>query len=295
MVNNFNINGGLMNKGKITELFVLLILSIFFFNPNCVAQESIEHPMVKKMPGFELVETLSKKSDFSTFSFRIKENKKTTTVEKKGRFWKLHFEKRNDKDKIDKKTSKIDIMNNYRFAAKEMSGKVLYAERGKITFTLPLNNGGKLWGYVTALDGNYDLIIIEEEGFEKQLVFSADQMKRTLDSLGAISIYGINFDTAKDRLKPDAEKVLAEIVKLMLNYPELKIEIQGHTDNIGTADYNLNLSNKRANTVKNYLLLFGVDHSRMISKGYGLTKPIAPNDTKEGRALNRRVDLVKIN
>lgn len=284
-----------MIKRKITELFVFLILAFFFFNSNCLAQESIEHPMVKKMPGFELVETLSKKSDFSTFEFRIKENKKTTTVEKKGRYWKLHYENRTNKGKIDKKVSKIDIMNNYRFAAKEMSGKVFYAERGKITFTLPLNGGGKLWGYVTALDGNYDLIIIEEEGFEKQLVFSADQMKRTLDSLGTISIYGINFDTAKDRLKPDAEKVLAEIVKLMLNYPELKIEIQGHTDNVASADYNLGLSNKRANTVKDYLLLFGAEKNRMVSKGYGLTKPITTNDTEEGRALNRRVELVKIN
>jgi len=280
---------------KFIKINSTLFLILFFFNTTSLAQESIEHPMVKKMPGFELVETLSKKSDFSTFSFRIIENKKTTTEEKKGRYWKLHYENRDEKGKFNQKISKIDIMNNYRFAAKEMGGEVLYAERGKITFTLPLNAGGKLWGYVTALDGNYDLIIIEEVGFEKQLVFSADQMKRTLDSLGTISIYGINFDTAKDRLKPDAEKVLAEIVKLMLNYPELKIEIQGHTDNVGSADYNLNLSNKRANTVKAYLLLFGVEKERMFSKGYGLTKPIASNDTEEGRTLNRRVELVKIN
>ena len=186
-------------------------------------------------------------------------------------------------------------MNNYRAAAKEMGGKVLYAKRGKITFTLPLNNGGTLWAYVTALDGNYDLIIIEEEGFKKQLVFSAYQMKRTLDSLGTISIYGINFDTAKDRLKQGSEKVLIEIVELMKNYPELRIEIQGHTDNVGLANYNLDLSNKRADTVKDYLLLFGVEKKRMIAKGYGLSKPIVSNDTEEGRAKNRRVELLKLN
>jgi len=284
-----------MVKIKMSKICISLIQILFFFTISSIAQESIEHLMVKKMPGFELVETLSKKSDFSTFSFRIIENKKTTTIEKKGKYWKLHYENRNDKGKIGKKISKIDIMNNYRFAAKEMGGEVFYAERGKITFTLPLNGSGKLWGYVTALDGNYDLIIIEEEGFEKQLVFSADQMKRTLDSLGTISIYGINFDTAKDRLKPDAEKVLAEIVKLMLNYPKLKIEIQGHTDNVGSAQYNLGLSNKRANTVRDYLLLFGVENDRIVSNGYGLTKPITSNETEEGRALNRRVELVKIN
>jgi len=157
-----------MVKIKMSKICISLIQILFFFTISSIAQESIEHLMVKKMPGFELVETLSKKSDFSTFSFRIIENKKTTTIEKKGKYWKLHYENRNDKGKIGKKISKIDIMNNYRFAAKEMGGEVFYAERGKITFTLPLNGSGKLWGYVTALDGNYDLIIIEEEGFEKQ-------------------------------------------------------------------------------------------------------------------------------
>jgi len=284
-----------MNKYKRLYLFPFLLIYILFVSSFTQAQENIEHPMVKKMPNFKLVETLSKKSKFSIFPFRIIKNKKITTTEKKGRYWKLHYENRNAKGKINTKVSKIDIMNNYRAAAKELGGKVLYAKRGKITFTLPLNNGATLWGYVTALDGNYDLIIIEEEGFAKQLTFSADQMKRALDSAGTISIYGINFDTAKDRLKPGAEKVLVEINKLMLNYPELKIEIQGHTDNVGSANYNLNLSNKRANTVKQYLLLFGVDKNRMTAKGYGLTKPIATNDTEVGRAKNRRVELVKLN
>ncbi len=284
-----------MKKHIVPNFFILLFISLFFNASSLQSQDDIEHPMVKKMPDFKLIKSLSKKSKFSTFQFRIIENKKTKTVEKKGRYWKLVYINRDNRGKVNTKISKIDIMNNYRAAAKEMGGKVLYAKRGRITFTLPLNNGGKLWAYVTALDGNYDLIIIEEEDFEKQLIFSADQMKRTLDSLGTISIYGINFDTAKDRLKQGAEKVLTEIVKLMKNFPELKIEIQGHTDNVGSANYNLNLSNKRANTVKDYLLLFGVEKERMTSKGYGLTKPIASNDTEEGRAKNRRVELMKLN
>lgn len=284
-----------MNKYINLNFFILLLLSLLFNATILNSQDDIEHSMVKKMPDFKLKKSLSKKSNFSIFKFRIIENKKTITVEKKGRYWKLVYHNLDNKGKFNTKISKIDIMNNYRTAAKEMGGKVLYAKRGRITFTLPLNNGGKLWAYVFALDGNYELIIIEEEGFKKQLVFSADQMKRTLDSLGTISIYGINFDTAKDRLKYGAEKVLVEIVKLMNNYPELKIEIQGHTDNVGSANYNLNLSNKRANTVKDYLLLFGVEKVRMIAKGYGFSKPIVSNDTEEGKAKNRRVELLKIN
>lgn len=284
-----------MNKYINLNFFILLLLSLLFNAALLNSQDDIEHSMVKKMPHFKLKKSLSKKSNFSIFQFRIIENKKTITVEKKGRYWKLVYHNLDNKGKFNTKISKIDIMNNYRAAAKEMGGKVLYAKRGRITFTLPLNNGGILWAYVFALDGNYELIIIEEEGFKKQLVFSADQMKRTLDSLGTISIYDINFDTAKDKLKYGAEKVLVEIVKLMKNYPELIIEIQGHTDNIGSANYNLNLSNKRANTVKDYLLLFGVEKARMIAKGYGLSKPIVSNDTEEGRAKNRRVELLKLN
>lgn len=284
-----------MNKYINLNFFILLLLSLLFNAALLNSQDDIEHSMVKKMPGFKLKKSLSKKSNFSIFQFRIIENKKIITLEKKGRYWKLVYHNLDNKGKFNTKISKIDIMNNYRAAAKEMGGKVLYAKRGKITFTLPLNNGGTLWAYVTALDGNYDLIIIEEEGFKKQLVFSAYQMKRTLDSLGTISIYGINFDTAKDRLKQGSEKVLIEIVELMKNYPELRIEIQGHTDNVGLANYNLDLSNKRADTVKDYLLLFGVEKKRMIAKGYGLSKPIVSNDTEEGRAKNRRVELLKLN
>ena len=284
-----------MNKYINLNFFILLLLSLLFNAALLNSQDDIEHSMVKKMPGFKLKKSLSKKSNFSIFQFRIIENKKIITLEKKGRYWKLVYHNLDNKGKFNTKISKIDIMNNYRAAAKEMGGKVLYAKRGRITFTLPLNNGGKLWAYVFALDGNYELIIIEEEGFKKQLVFSADQMKRTLDSLGTISIYGINFDTAKDRLKQGSEKVLIEIVELMKNYPELRIEIQGHTDNVGLANYNLDLSNKRADTVKDYLLLFGVEKKRMIAKGYGLSKPIVSNDTEEGRAKNRRVELLKLN
>ena len=88
-------------------------------------------------------------------------------------------------------------------------------------------------------------------------------------------------------------ELLAEIVKLMLLYPELSLEIQGHTDNQGTAEHNLDLSRRRADTVRRFILLFGVGESRLVSEGYGLTRPVAPNDTEEGRAKNRRVELVK--
>ena len=84
------------------------------------------------------------------------------------------------------------------------------------------------------------------------------------------------------------------MVKLMKNYSDLKLEIQGHTDNTGSRDYNLKLSEKRAETVKSFLVLYGIDSSRMTTKGYGPDQPVSSNDTEEGRAQNRRVELKKL-
>ena len=77
-------------------------------------------------------------------------------------------------------------------------------------------------------------------------------------------------------------------------YPELKIEIQGHTDNTGSADHNLKLSTERAETVKEFMQLYGIESIRLVSKGFGMIKPIESNDSEEGRAKNRRVELVKM-
>ena len=76
---------------------------------------------------------------------------------------------------------------------------------------------------------------------------------------------------------------------------DLKIEIQGHTDNTGSAENNLDLSKRRAETVKAFLLTYGIGSPRMVPRGYGEEKSIAPNDTEESRALNRRVELVRLN
>ena len=77
----------------------------------------------------------------------------------------------------------------------------------------------------------------------------------------------------------------------MQNNPKLKLLIEGHTDNVGSAEHNLRLSQKRAEEVVNYLIFQGIDLSRLRARGYGFSKPIAPNDTEESRALNRRTEI----
>jgi outer membrane protein OmpA-like peptidoglycan-associated protein len=121
---------------------------------------------------------------------------------------------------------------------------------------------------------------------------TADAMKDALDKAGRIALY-VNFDFAKASLKPDAAPIVAEVVNLMKRNPDLKLSIDGHTDNIGGHDYNQKLSQDRAASVVAAVVAGGVDSGRLQSHGFGADKPIAPNDTEEGRAKNRRVELVK--
>lgn len=104
----------------------------------------------------------------------------------------------------------------------------------------------------------------------------------------------ILFDTAKWDIKPQSFPALDEVAAVLKKNPDVKIEVQGHTDNVGKPAYNMKLSDNRAKAVVNYLVKKGVKKEMLQAKGYGLTKPIASNDTPEGRAENRRVELHKI-
>ncbi|MFO7555690.1 MAG: OmpA family protein, partial [Desulfobacterales bacterium] len=102
------------------------------------------------------------------------------------------------------------------------------------------------------------------------------------------------FDFDKADIKPEAYPMLEEAVLILKKNPNLVVEIDGHTDNIGSAAYNMPLSEKRAKAVKDYFVSRGVDSKQLPTKGFGFTKPAAGNDTKEGRAKNRRVELTPV-
>jgi len=105
----------------------------------------------------------------------------------------------------------------------------------------------------------------------------------------------IFFDFDSDKLRPESTADLQEAVRLLQEYPDLKVEIQGHTDSVGPADYNLRLSQRRAEAVKRYLVEHGISPDRLVAKGYGETHPVAPNDTEENRQKNRRVEFKVLN
>ena len=111
---------------------------------------------------------------------------------------------------------------------------------------------------------------------------------------GKIVTNGIKFDSGKATLKPESMGVINEIAKLMKEYPEINFSVEGHTDSDGDTDLNKNLSEKRAETVRNKLIEMGISENRLASKGFGEEVPVADNNTPEGKANNRRVEFVKM-
>jgi outer membrane protein OmpA-like peptidoglycan-associated protein len=107
-------------------------------------------------------------------------------------------------------------------------------------------------------------------------------------------LYGIQFDFDSDALKPDSAPVLEEIAKAMAETPGLKLYVVGHSDNEGTLQYNQDLSTRRASSVVSELTgHHGIESGRLAALGVGPAAPVASNDSEDGRALNRRVELVK--
>jgi outer membrane protein OmpA-like peptidoglycan-associated protein len=123
---------------------------------------------------------------------------------------------------------------------------------------------------------------------------STPDFSEVINSSGRYVAHGILFDTDSDRLKPESAPVIQVIARGLETNPNLRLLIEGHTDSVGNADHNLDLSKRRAAAVKDVLVTqFKVDPARLTSEGLGASKPIASNDTPQGRSQNRRVELVK--
>jgi outer membrane protein OmpA-like peptidoglycan-associated protein len=123
---------------------------------------------------------------------------------------------------------------------------------------------------------------------------SAPDFSSVIGATGKYVTHGIYFDTDSDRLKPESGAVLKQVAAGLQKNPNLKLEIDGYTDSVGDAAHNLDLSKRRAQAVSSVLAMqFGVDAARLTVNGFGAAKPLASNDTAEGRAANRRVEFLK--
>jgi len=150
--------------------------------------------------------------------------------------------------------------------------------------------------WVTVMNDSLNtwVMVVEEKALQQSVkVLTAESMATALDTDGHLALY-LSFDTNKTTLQADSESVLAEVVKLMKSDSNLRLRIEGHTDNVGNDAHNQTLSSGRADSVKAALVAKEIDGARLEAKGFGATRPVADNGNEEGRVKNRRVELVKL-
>lgn len=157
--------------------------------------------------------------------------------------------------------------------------------------------------YAGVLTGEYGgqttafVIVVETKAMaaDKIVFLNASQLGQALQKDGRVSVYGIQFDFNSDKLRPESTPTLDEIAKLLRAQPTLRLDVVGHTDNVGTAEYNRDLSLRRARSVAAALTAkYGVAAGRLHASGMGDSKPVADNAGEAGRARNRRVELVAL-
>ncbi len=194
------------------------------------------------------------------------------------------------------KPSPLQILRNYEAAVKKIGGETqfLNTSDGDGVFKI-IKPGSEVWVKID-MGGNdnndfYYLTVLEIEVMKQEI--TSNEILKALNTDGHISLY-INFETGKSVIKPESQKTIDQIVEMLKSNLALKISIEGHTDNVGTAPSNQTLSENRAKSVMNAVSAKGIDKTRLSSKGWGQTKPIADNKTEDGKAKNRRVEIVKM-
>ena len=160
---------------------------------------------------------------------------------------------------------------------------------------LPGKDGKEIWIEVWAeFTGKYGLTIVEKEAMKQEVEANAAAMGSDIKTTGHVSIYGIYFDTGKAEVKSESQAALKEIAKLLASDPGLKLYVVGHTDSVGRLETNMKLSQARAEAVVQALTKnHGVAATRLKAQGAGQIAPVSSNRTEEGRAKNRRVELVE--
>ncbi|MDR2209587.1 MAG: OmpA family protein [Azoarcus sp.] len=190
--------------------------------------------------------------------------------------------------------SNLQIVRNYQAVVTQLGGKTLYEDGRNLHASFSHNKKQYYMVVESANDGEwYRVWILEPAELQRDVVIlDADTIVHKLEKEGHIALY-INFDTDKSTIKPESNELIDEVVTALKSRSSMRVKLEGHTDNVGTAAHNKKLSDDRANAVMNAIVAKGIDKSRISAEGFGLDKPIANNSTEEGKAKNRRVELVK--
>jgi outer membrane protein OmpA-like peptidoglycan-associated protein len=282
-----------------------------------VAQEDAEgckdHPLFTRMPNTYIYDCKASQFDLRGFPagppISSDNNGLTKIVDVEGPVWFISYLQ---KDSVTTPPSGLQILRNFENATKKAGGtiegsypgwckagydgeKMPFMGNGCMSYALSAKfvKGGKetfLFMQANNDNGSYQITVSEREEMKQEI--SVNEIADQLTKEGFITLY-VNFDTGKSTIKPDSAKTLDDAAGALKVAADLKIEVGGHTDNVGTPEANLKLSEERAKAVMAALVERGVKADRLTAKGYGQTTPIADNRTEDGRAKNRRVELVK--
>lgn len=247
---------------------------------------SKDHPLLSRMPDFRITEY--KTFDFDSYRFNHQDPKHVTV---EGRKYSIEY-------KLNKgatEPGELKIRRNIQDALKKVGGTVVFDDNfNKCSTIVVQQEGREIWVEVKSYNNMYRLTTVEKKSMEQEVVATAEKVGNDIRATGHAAIYGIYFDTAKATIKPESAKAIEEVAKLLKTDATLKVYVVGHTDNVGGVDSNLKLSQERAEAVVQDLVrVHGIAAARLKSHGCGLFAPMASNDSEDGRAKNRRVELVK--
>jgi outer membrane protein OmpA-like peptidoglycan-associated protein len=269
---------------------IILFLFVLFFVHQASAQEDAvgckDHPMFTRMPNFYLSDCKVKDFDQAEFV-----DEKGNDIKVEG---KLHWAAYEIKEGY-QEPSELQIMRNFENAIKKIGGAILN-ESGGVAY-LKLSKAGKTYWVIVWPHGNgkyYELTVVEKAEMAQEVVADAKSLMNDIQATGHASVYGIYFDFDKADIKPESEPTIKEIAKLLQQNQNLKLYVVGHTDNVGNIDYNMRLSKARADAVvKELTTKYQISPARLSAYGVASLAPVASNRTEDGRAKNRRVELVE--
>lgn len=285
-------------KTKMYFLRLVVIMVTIVFTAQMFDIQAQDESEFKDTPWFSGMPnyTIYDGEDIEFDSYNFWNGKNCTAVE--GRKVRRVYTLKEDAQKA----SAIQISRNYSNAIKSMGGTVIFegepqdadcAEFNGLNIVVGkvVNGIDELWVEIATLAGeDYYITIILKELMKQDV--TADSMFEALNRDGHIALY-INFDTGKSIIRDESKPVIDQIVQMLKLNPDLKIGVEGHTDNVGTPASNKTLSEARAKSVVSAIVARGISADRLSPAGFGQDKPIADNNTEEGRAKNRRVELVK--
>lgn len=266
--------------------FLLLCLAITSAVSVCSAQAKdakgcADSPLISRFPGSYITSCSQAVDD--VVSFQMGPGKPAKKIE--GSVLKIYYA-------YPSTTSKAQVLRNLNTAIKSAGYTFDYDSGDYGIFNVHM---GKTWIHVGVSGGNwFEEFFVTEAAPTQDVVATAAAMDGGLTSSGHVVVNGILFDTGKADLKPESDPALQEVSKLLKANSALKVYVVGHTDNVGTLAANIDLSKRRAaSVVLSLTTKYGVSAGQLQSYGDGPYAPIASNDAEDGRALNRRVELVK--